>query len=466
MDTLDALIDDFVAHFYEESPAHATMHGIAGHDDRLPDLTAEGFDRRDEADDNFASRFGALDDDELTADERIDRDVVLAHLRGRAILRDWATWKREPERYLNPGLMGVFSLFLRRPHPEPDLARCAVDRLGQVPALLDAARANLDADLASGVMVERGLGQCRSAIRYCRQLVPAEVADDDLRADVAEAGEAAADAYEDFGTWLEEVGTRACGDWAIGEQRYSALLREKELLGFDAAGLRDRGRAAYDELDTEMGDVARAIQGADGDWRTVLDTLGENRPTTPEAMRRGYERCTEAARQFLVDHELVTLPEGESCEVVPSPPFQRPLLAVASYFMPPLFGDSRVGRFNVPYPPEDTPAEEVAQRLADNNYASMPTTSVHEAYPGHHWHYVTLQASARRVRRVITTPYFSEGWALYAERMMREQGFFAEPAHELCHLEARIFRAARIVVDTSLHIGDMTFEEAVTFMTT
>jgi uncharacterized protein (DUF885 family) len=67
---------------------------------------------------------------------------------------------------------------------------------------------------------------------------------------------------------------------------------------------------------------------------------------------------------------------------------------------------------------------------------------------------------------VLTTPYFSEGWGLYAERVMRERGFFTEPIHELYHLEATIFRAARIVVDTSLHMGEMSFDEAVTFMTT
>ena len=75
-----------------------------------------------------------------------------------------------------------------------------------------------------------------------------------------------------------------------------------------------------------------------------------------------------------------------------------------------------------------------------------------------------VQAGSRPVRCILTTPYFSEGWALYAELMMREEGFFTEPAHELAHLDARLFRAARIVVDTSLHCGEMGFEEAVTFM--
>jgi uncharacterized protein (DUF885 family) len=94
----------------------------------------------------------------------------------------------------------------------------------------------------------------------------------------------------------------------------------------------------------------------------------------------------------------------------------------------------------------------------------MPTTSVHEAYPGHHWHYACLQSSVGALRRLVTTPYFTEGWGLYTEVMMREQGFYTEPGQELCHLDARIFRAARIVADTSLHSGDMSFDEAVAYM--
>jgi uncharacterized protein (DUF885 family) len=77
-----------------------------------------------------------------------------------------------------------------------------------------------------------------------------------------------------------------------------------------------------------------------------------------------------------------------------------------------------------------------------------------------------VKGNKRPIRKVLGTSYFTEGWGLYAEKLMREQGFFTDPRHELCQLDARIFRAARIVVDTSLHTGDMTFEEAVTFMST
>jgi uncharacterized protein (DUF885 family) len=460
---IDSLIDDYVAWLFTESPTLATFHGADGHDDEMPDLSAAGYAQRDATEDEWARRFGDLSDPDLGPDERIDRDLVLSQLRGSSITRDWRRWQRDPDSYVSAGLMGVFSLFVRRLHPEPELVRSAVARLNQVPRVLDEGRANLDPELASELLVNRALGQCRAAVVYSRDLLPAEVSDAKLRAEITEAGATAAAAYESFAEFLTELAGQARGHWAIGEERYSRLLREKELLADDAPSLRERGRAAHAALDTEMRELCRT-HWDDEDWRTRLDLVNADRPDTPEAMRDGYERWTNDARAFLVEHDLVSFPEGEHCTVEPSPPFQRPVLAVASYFQPPAMRPSLEGRFNVPYPPEGTSADELAQRLADNSYPSMPTTSVHEAYPGHHWHFAWMQANASTLRRLVTTPYFVEGWGLYSEVMMREQGFYTDPGQELCHLDARIFRAARIVADTSLHCGDMTFDEAVTYM--
>lgn len=91
---------------------------------------------------------------------------------------------------------------------------------------------------------------------------------------------------------------------------------------------------------------------------------------------------------------------------------------------PPAFSDRLKGHFFVPFAPDGASDDEVQARLSNNSYGSIPTTSVHEAYPGHHWHLVMRKANPSDVRRVYSTPYFSEGWALYAERVMRERGFF------------------------------------------
>jgi uncharacterized protein (DUF885 family) len=463
--TLDDLVDDFLVREFRRSPTYATALGADGYDEALPDLSAPAIQAEERADDEWLGRFSALADDALTADERIDRDLVVSTLRGRQVMRDWAVWRRNPDTYLNPGLGGVFYLFLHRTRPEAELVRAAVARLRGVPELLAAGKENLSAEMASPIFVQRAIGQARAGVTYARELVPAEVQDDALRREIAAAGEVAASAYEDFATWLEDFAKKAQGSYAIGEELYSALLQEKEGLTYGARVLRDRGQAAYDELAADMRRRTREIAGHD-DWRALLEDLAKNHPDSPEAMRDGYTEWTQRAREFCIERELVTLPPGEECKVVPSPAFQRPILAVASYNSPPPFKPSMTGHFFVPYPPEGVSAEEIQQRLATNAYNSMPTISVHEAYPGHHWHLTHLQSGNRVIRKVLGTSYFAEGWGLYSEEMMRQEGFFADPRDELCQVDARLFRAARIVVDTSLHLGEMSFEEAVTHMST
>ena len=463
--TLAALIDDFVAEEMEESPLRATQLGIDGHDDRLGEYTAADYERRGRNEDRWLDRFAAIGDDGLSADDQLDRDLVLSTLRGRKILRDWAVWRRDPATYLGPCLSGVFTLFLHRVHDDAQLVRFASARLRAVPDVLAAGRENLDPALVSPLFVERAKGQARAGVAYARHMLAAEIEDAGLRSELAEAGEVAASALEGFAAYLDELEATASGDWALGESMYSALLRDKETLGYGAAEMRQRGQAAYDEIAEEMRALARDMTGSD-DWRAAMEEANKDHPATPDEMRDEYADWTERCRVFLQETGIVSMPEGEECRVMPSPPFQRPMLAVASYSSPPAFKPSLTGTFFVPFPPEGTSAEDVQKRLETNSRASIPTIAAHEAYPGHHWHLITVQQNPRLARKVFSTPYFTEGWGLYAERLMREHGFFAEQRHELAHLDARIFRAARIVVDTSLHIGEMSFEDAVTFMST
>jgi uncharacterized protein (DUF885 family) len=458
-----SLVDSFLKEEYEDSPTLASSLGLTEYDERLDDTSAAAFERRRLSDLSWLGKFRAVAEDGLAPAERIDRDLLVSVLRGRELYQPLEMWKRQPNYYLNPGLNGVFSLFLHRLRPERELADAAVRRLEGVPTNIRDGIANLDFSRTPRVYAERAMGQAKAAARYARELVPAEVKDASSKQRLTEAGAKAAKAFDEFAAHLETNKERATGDWAIGEELYSALLREKELLPFGAAELRERGREQHELLSTEANRIATEIDGS-GDWAKTCDRLNKIHAPTPDAMRDEYAEWTERARSFLRDTELVTLPPGEKCSVEPSPPFQRPVLAVASYQRPPAFRDTLHGHFFVPYPPDGTPPEEVQKRLEGNCSAGIPTTAVHEAYPGHHWHLVMAKSNPSHSRRIFGTAYFSEGWALYAERVMREQGFFTDPKHLLYQYEATIFRAARIVVDTSLHMGEMTFDEAVRFM--
>ena len=458
-----SLVKDYLDERYEESPTWASMLGLTAYDERSEDLSAEAFRRREAAVRDWTKRLAAIPDDGLSPDERIDRDVILASLRGRELTQPRLEWKRQPNTYLNPSLGGVFTLFLHRLRPERDLAEAARARLLGVTRQVADGKANLDFALVPRIYVDRAIGQAKAAARYALELVPQEVKDPTLRQKVAEAGATAAGSFEDFAAFLETNKARAAGDYAIGEELYTALLREKELLPYGVRELQARGREQYDLLSNEANRIAGQIDGG-GTWTEVCERLNRVHAPTPDAMRAEYEEWTERARSFLADTGLVTLPPGERCTVEPSPHYQRPIQAVASYNQPPAFSDSLHGHFFVPYPPDGTPPDEVQKRLEGNCSAGIPTTAVHEAYPGHHWHLVMAKQNPSDVRRTHFTSYFAEGWGLYAERVMREQGFFADPRHLLFQYEATLFRAARIVVDTSLHTNEMTFDQGVDFM--
>ncbi|MEO6349380.1 MAG: DUF885 domain-containing protein [Candidatus Limnocylindrales bacterium] len=457
------LVDEFLDNEFETSPVFATTLGLTDYDERLDDLSATAFQRRDADAQEWLGRFEAAASDDLSADDEIDRQLGMAMMRGRLIQADWYAWKRDPTVYSGPIMNGLFYLFLNRLRPTADLVDAAVARLEQVPAALEHARANIDPKLAHPLILHRGMASIRAGAGYARQMLVEEADTESQRERMRIAGAIAGDALDAFAAHLEGLIPQATGEWAFGEERYSRLLQERERLPFDARTLREVGQAEYDRLAAEMSELAKQVDGS-GDWHAVLDRANDDHPATEEDMRRAYEDWTERSRTFLAQTGLVTLPDGESCTVEPAPVFTRPLFAVASYSGPPAFSDRRAGHFFVPIAPDGTTDEEIQKRLASNSFGGIPTTAVHEAYPGHHWHVTWSKINAPRLRLVLQTPYFSEGWALYAERVMRERGFFTEPIQELYHLEATIFRAARIVVDTSLHMGEMTYEEAVDYM--
>ena len=210
------LVDDYIAELCEESPSTATFLGLLGHDDRSPDLSAEGFRRRERQEDRWLERLASLTDEELDDEELIDHDFLAAELRGRIVMRDWAEWRRSPDTYATTALMGVLTLLIRRTLPERDLVSAVEARLLATPELLLAGEANLEAELASPLLVRRAIEGCRAGEVYTRDLVPAEVEDERGRVRLAEAGSLASEAFAQFGRFLADLAERATGTHAIG----------------------------------------------------------------------------------------------------------------------------------------------------------------------------------------------------------------------------------------------------------
>jgi uncharacterized protein (DUF885 family) len=153
------------------------------------------------------------------------------------------------------------------------------------------------------------------------------------------------------------------------------------------------------------------------------------------------------------------VPPDERIAVVETPEYLRSLLPFAAYFDPPKFDPNPSGIYVVTPSVGNNP-----RAMREHNYSSISNTSLHEAYPGHHLQLSVAGKHPSLTRLTTDAPEFVEGWGMYSEQMMREQGFDDAPNFRLnMHTDA-IWRACRIVLDVRMHRGEIGVDEAVRWM--
>jgi uncharacterized protein (DUF885 family) len=474
----DAAVAAFLREYFEAEPVSASFYGLTEWDAQLPDFTAAGFADREAATRRWLQRFttefgaapaaatgsaaqsGADPDATLSHDQKVDLALLRAHLGQQVATADFAHWRRYPTTYLENG---VFELFMHGTRAEAEATAAAVERLRQVPAALAAGRDNLDPALVDAELLRQwALPNTAAQAAFMREGLEVFTQDPAHGAALRTAGNEAAEAYDEFGVYLGELAERATGSFVFGEANYDAVLGVGEGFDFDVRTLREMGRAQVASLDAQMSELADIIAGTTN-WRAVVDRLRDDHPGSMEEMLQSYRDETERARTFVRTSGLMSIPEGEELAVEPAPLFLRSAAPVASYFPPPFFGPPSRGTFNVPFTPDDATPEERDARLRSNAYFEIPGVTAHEAYPGHHLHFAAAQGTSA-LRQVLQSTYMVEGWGLYVENMVGRHGFYLTPEVKLGQLSMRLFRAGRIVVDTSLHLGEMDIEEATTFM--
>jgi uncharacterized protein (DUF885 family) len=165
------------------------------------------------------------------------------------------------------------------------------------------------------------------------------------------------------------------------------------------------------------------------------------------------------ARTHLIENDLVSIPDDERIDVIATPEYLRKVLPFAAYFEPAAFDPDPKGIYVVTPSVDGDP-----DAMREHNYASISNTSIHEAYPGHHLQLDTARRHPSLTRLLADAPEFVEGWGMYSELMMREQGFDAAANFRLnMHTDA-IWRACRIILDVRMHRGEISVDEATDFM--
>ena len=205
-------------------------------------------------------------------------------------------------------------------------------------------------------------------------------------------------------------------------------------------------------------EAAREIDPA-ADELAVIDRIKSDHPAEFEEALEAYRVAMLRARQHLIDHRIVTVPEDDRLEVIATPEYLRNVIPFAAYFETPKFDVDPIGIYIVTPAVHDDP-----NAMREHNYSAISNTSIHEAYPGHHLQLSVATRHPSLTRLLTGAPEFVEGWGMYCEQMMREQGFDDDPSFRLGMATDAIWRACRIILDVRMHRGEIGVDEATAFM--
>lgn len=452
----------------ELNPVTATHMGDHRWDDRLADASATALERQNAEFHTALDEFQAMDTGGFDLDAGIDHKLVVQLFA--YLIRDHEEirpHRRNPGLYLEEILDGIILLLLKEFAALPDRLRSVLGRLREAPRVLADGRQNLLPAEVPPAWAEVALEQAQQAPGLFAGLLPSMAAQaaPELAAEFVEAGRAAAEAAQAYAAFLQdEVLPRAAGDFAAGRALFDAKLREEHMVDYDADELLEIGWTQFRHTQELMEAVAEEID-PDKTVKELLEKAKADHPTA-EGLLQAYRDAMADIRRYVIDHDLVTIPEDESLRVVETPVFLRPIIPFAAYISAGILEARQDAIFIVTPVDADAPPEQQEQTLKGHFWAKLPVVALHEAYPGHHLQLTWANRQKTIPRRMgsFLATLFIEGWAFYCEELLEAQGYIAEPVQRLGRLSGQLWRAARIILDVSLHTRGMTVAEAVDFL--
>ena len=463
-------------------PVFATEAGYHALDDRWPDLAEEARQRLVRRLGELVDSARGLPEAELSADERVDRGILVEALEGvifdEDVLRESA-W--DPLGVVQVAGSGLFELVARdaTPWPQRGLAfTWRVARLGDFLAGARSALRGLSDRPVSLLHTETALAQLGGVMEQVDEGVALAAATDDgglhladhltaLRPHV----EAAVEAYRRFLT--DEVQPRAQGEGRLGRRLFAEKLRHTLASDLGPDEVEARARHDYAVVRAELVRLARVAwptwrpddaipEDEDALVRGVLDAIAAEHGE-PASLLDDARAEVAHIEAFVRERGLISLPD-EPLEITWTPTFMR---AYGGAFLSPP-GPLEVGQrsyFWITPPGDDWPPERLESFLREDNERMQRLLCIHEAIPGH---YLQLAAAAKTpnlTRSIFQSGMFAEGWAVYVTQVMMDAGYGDhEPALLLNHWKFYLRAIVNALLDVAIHTGDMTEAEAMDLM--
>lgn len=479
----EALGKRFIDEFGRYAPVQATGLGDHRFDGELDDLGAEGRARTLAWTKDVLARLQAIERAALSRPNQVDAALLDNRLRYAIwTLETFRDWSWDPLVYTRIAGDALYGLLAREYAPMPDRLRAVTARLEKLPRLLEQERSNLVAARVPSIHAETAVRQNRGVLSLVDELVVPAMGSlpPEERTRLQRAVEGARAAVGGHQKWLETVLVpNARGEFRIGRELYDARLAFELMSPLSREDIRRRADAELTRTRERMYAVAREVLAG----RPAAPALPEN-PTLEQqqaaiaaalelaaADRPARDGVVDLARTtleettaFVRERGFVTVP-GEPLGIILMPEFQRGV-AVAYCDAPGPLDRGQRTFYAVSPIPDDWTGPQVDSFLREYNDRSIANLTIHEAMPGH---YLQLAHSNRYpsvLRAMLSSGPFVEGWAVYTERVMQEQGFRRnDPLMKLVQLKWYLRAITNAVMDSAIHVDGMTREAAMELMT-
>jgi len=467
---------DYIEQYLQANPEDATELGDHRFDGQLTDYSAEARAKELATQKEFREKLNALDGSRLTGANNVDFRILKENIDYKIFQAEElkeAEWN--PLVYMQSLANSLYLLVARDFAPPEKRIPSLRQRMEAIPLVIAQAKANLQHP--PRVHTETAIEQTQGAINLVREGL-ALLLDraPQMKTELAPLQERTAAALEDYKKWLHnDLLPRSDGNFRLGAEKFRKKLRFALASDLSMEEIMKRAQADLQKTQTAIYETAlplykRYFPNVDDKTLTdkhkvtaaVLDKLAEQHPD--DATVVGYaQKVVGEATDFVKSHNLVTIPDTP-LDVIAMPEFKRGVAIAYCESPGPLERNGRTF-FAVAPTPKDWSKERKESFFREYNNYEIRDLTVHEAMPGHYLQLAHANEfrAPTLVRAIFRSGTFIEGWAVYCEQMMAEQGYGGSEV-KMQQLKMRLRAIANAILDQSIHAGNMTEKEAMDLM--
>ena len=458
--TYDRLSEEFFDIYYTYHPVHATRQGLHQFDNSL------GHYRREEIEETLRrmkavqAQVAQINPASLDQEHALDHAVLTTRMKREIYwIESWRFWENNPLFYKDTITEGLFNLVSRSFAPLEHRLRSVIAREQDVPAVLQAARANLVNPPA--VYTDQAIRYMQGAQRFFTE-IPKEfepVSDRALLKEFQAANQIVLEELDRFVVFLrDELLPRSQGNFAVGEAGIQAILDAEEMIDVPVQKILERLYHDLGQCETDLKMLARGATE-----KEMEERLRANHPSRASLMSVAQNTLSEL-RANLAKYALVTVPP-ELSEVIVS---KMPSYAGAGAMMltPGPFETVATEAYmaiNLPQP--DWTPEQVETQLGDFNPYSMRLLFSHEAYPGHHTQFYLEKRVPLRASKDHDSDSNSDGWAEYGKYMLVDEIYGPQdPLYRYAALRSKRSMIVSAIAGLEIHLERRTLAAAADWM--